>query len=196
MHRKFIRIRAATPIIMAAMTACVTIHGSRINTDERIAAETNSTKTVTTETTHGPPTTETTHDEPTTEAEIIIEKEEPEEKEISERELYLLAHLINGEAGASYYSNKHRLYVGSVVLNRVKSEYFPDTIEEVIYQRSQYACTWDGNFDREPSEESWEIAERLLKEGSALPENVVYQAEFEQGEGIYEEIEGSYFCYR
>ena len=32
--------------------------------------------------------------------------------------------------------------VGSVVLNRVESEYYPDTIREVIYQPGQYAPTW------------------------------------------------------
>lgn len=137
---------------------------------------------------------------------VIVEIEEPEvkeeieeeieEPEYDEKELELLAHLINAEAGATYCSEKMRYYVGSVALNRVKSEDFPDTLEEVIYQEGQYACIEDGNFDKEPSEECWDIAKELLKYGPVLPENVVFQAEFEQGDGVYCKEQNMIFCYK
>lgn len=45
----------------------------------------------------------------------------------------LLARLINAEAQGEPY--KAKVAVGAVVVNRVKSSSFPDTISEVIYQR-------------------------------------------------------------
>ena len=113
-------------------------------------------------------------------------------------ELYVMSHLIYGEAGNC--SRDMMLSVGSVVLNRVKDSRFPDTIEEVIFQSGQYACTWDGNYYLEPSEDAVEVAKELLEDGSAIDESVVWQAEFPQGVGVYDTI-GSpwgtvmYFCY-
>ena len=77
----------------------------------------------------------------------------------TEEELLLLSCLIMGESGGA--SETCQLYVGSVVLNRVNHESFPNTIEEVIFQKGQYACTWDGNFDKEPTEECVENAKYL-----------------------------------
>ncbi len=110
----------------------------------------------------------------------------------------MLAHLIVGEVETCNQEMKE--YVGSVVLNRVESEQFPESIEEVIFQPGQYACTWDGNYNKTPSEEDYEIAEDLLVNGSKLPEDVVFQAEFPQGSGTYISLLAPngvtmYFCY-
>ena len=110
--------------------------------------------------------------------------------------LYILAHVINGEAGAEYCTDDMRRYVGSVVLNRVNSSYFPDNIKDVVFQDGQYACTWDGNYDKEPEEYCWEIAAELLMQGSVLPETVVFQAQFPQGSGTYLIEQNMYFCYQ
>ena len=108
-------------------------------------------------------------------------------------DLYDLAHLICGEAeGCSEDMMKS---VGSVVLNRVEDERFPNTIAEVIFQPGQYSCTWDGNFYREPSKACWDVAEDLLENGSAIDKSVVWQAEFPQGVGTYDIIGNMYFCY-
>lgn len=107
-------------------------------------------------------------------------------------ELYILSHLIYGESSGC--SDKMQLYVGSVVLNRVNSDEFPNSIEAVVFQSGQYACTWDGNYDKEPDEQAINNAKYLLENGSVLPEYVVFQAEFIQGE-IYEQIGNTYFCY-
>ena len=110
-------------------------------------------------------------------------------------DLYLLSHVINGEAGANWCTDTMRLYSGSVVLNRIKDSRFPDTIEEVIYQPGQYKCTWDGNFNKPVTEGSMNAAIYLLENGSQLPENVVFQSEFPQGQGIYTKEMNLYFCY-
>lgn len=129
------------------------------------------------------------------ETELETETELALEEYLDEYEdnLYILSHVINGEAcGCSW---EMKIGVGSVVLNRVKSEAYPDTIRDVVFQSGQYACTWDGNYDREPEEDSVEAAEYLLRHGSQYPDEVVYQANFAQGSGVYEVIGNMYFCY-
>mgnify|MGYP002623065682 CR=1 FL=1 len=115
-------------------------------------------------------------------------------------ELYCLSHIINAEAGDSNCSHEHRIAVGSVVLNRVASDEFPDTIYDVVFQPGQYSPTWNGAYDKEPSEDSVEVAKMLLEEGSQIPEDCVFQAEFAQGSGVYETFETvygtTYICYR
>ncbi|MDD3303748.1 MAG: cell wall hydrolase [Clostridia bacterium] len=57
----------------------------------------------------------------------------------------LLARLINGEARGEPYEGQ--VAVGAVILNRVKSTKFPNTIAGVIYQNTQFSCVKDGQFD-------------------------------------------------
>lgn len=109
---------------------------------------------------------------------------------------YYLAHIINAEAGADYCSDELMAYVGSVVINRMESPLFPDTIKEVIEQPGQYQPTWSGTMALEPSDRAWEIACELLEHGSVLPSDVLYQAEFPQGSGIYLKEQNMYFCYQ
>ena len=63
----------------------------------------------------------------------------------------LLARLINGEAREPY---EGQVAVGAVILNRVKSPKFPNTIAGVIYQNNQFSCVKDGQFDVEIEENS------------------------------------------
>jgi hypothetical protein len=56
---------------------------------------------------------------------------------IEDRELDLLARLITAEAGQEPYEGQ--VAVGAVVLNRIKSGNFPQTIREVIYQSGQFS---------------------------------------------------------
>ena len=75
-----------------------------------------------------------------------------------------------------------------------------DTIEEVVFQEGQYSPTWNGSYYDEPTEGAVEVAEMLLKEGSQIDSSVVWQAEFQQGKGLYDAIESPwgttmYFCY-
>lgn len=122
------------------------------------------------------------------------EQEKGETKLQYEKDLYLLSHLINAEAGSNWCSDDLMRYVGSVALNRVDHAAFPNTLEEVIYQPGQYACTWDGNFYKEPSERAVRIAKELLDNGSVLPGNVVFQSQFPQGNGVYIQEQNMYLC--
>lgn len=115
--------------------------------------------------------------------------------EVESEKKYLLARLIYAEAGSE--SDEHQQAVASVVLNRMNSDKFPDSIDEVIYQRNplQYACIEDGNIDKIPDERAVKNAYYIWDNGSVLPDNVLYQAEFKQGSGVYKQIGNTYFCY-
>ena len=64
----------------------------------------------------------------------------------SEDEIKLIALIMKGEAeGESEYGKR---LVIDTILNRIDSGYFPNTVEEVIYQRSQFSCTTNGRLDR------------------------------------------------
>lgn len=110
-------------------------------------------------------------------------------------DVMILAQIINTECGAAYLSDELSFYVGSVVLNRVKSDKFPNTIKEVAYAPGQYSPVGSARWYTEPNERSYEIATELLEQGSVLPPEVVWQANFTQGKGVYIHQEGMYFCY-
>lgn len=55
----------------------------------------------------------------------------------TDEELELLALVIYQEAGADYCSDDTRLKVGTVVMNRVASDAYPDTVREVVLQPAQ-----------------------------------------------------------
>ena len=134
------------------------------------------------------------------ESNLVIEEENLEvedsvdEKEVDEDEVNLLAHLIFCESNTLGETGMY--YTGSVVLNRVNSDDFPDTLYGVIYQKGQYACVKNGAINKTPNDISYEIAEDLLLNGSVLPENVVFQAEFTQGSGVYTTLGNTYYCYK
>ena len=60
----------------------------------------------------------------------------------------LLARLIYAEARGETYSGQ--VAVGAVVLNRVKSSSFPNTISAVIYQPYAFTCVSDGQINMTP----------------------------------------------
>ena len=85
--------------------------------------------------------------------------------EVSEEDYDALLRLV--EAEASGEDIKGKLLVANVVLNRVQSGAFPDTIKEVIYQRqngrAQFSPVATGKIDRVAvSEETVEAVERAL----------------------------------
>ena len=67
-----------------------------------------------------------------------------------ESELSLLARLVSGEARGEPYVGQ--VAVAAVVLNRVRSDDFPDTISGVIFQPGAFDAVWDGQFDMTPTD--------------------------------------------
>ena len=108
----------------------------------------------------------------------------------------LLARLIYAEASAT--SEEDMYAVGTVVMNRVDDSRFPNTLEAVIYQKGQYSCTFNGGskkFNAETPDRVKEIAREILEGKRTLPEDVVWQAQFKQGKGVYKKIGVHYYCY-
>lgn len=105
-----------------------------------------------------------------TEIETEAETENIEETETecpySPDNFYELSHLIQAEAG--YCSWDMMIGVGSVVLNRVESDKFPDSVYEVIHQPGQYSTvSWLAS--QVPTEECEEVTDYLLRNGSQYP---------------------------
>ena len=75
----------------------------------------------------------------------------------------LLAAILECEAGSSYDG---MLAVGTVIMNRVASSRFPNTIRGVIYQSGQFSPTWNGALERVlargPSSSAYSAAQAVL----------------------------------
>lgn len=75
-------------------------------------------------------------------------------------DLYLLAKCIHAEARGESYVGK--VAVGAVILNRVASPDFPDTIYGVIYQPWAFTAVHDGQINLEPERASYQAATDAL----------------------------------
>lgn len=115
----------------------------------------------------------------------------------TDEDVWYLSRVIQAESG--YCQTEMMEGVGSVVLNRVESDLFPDSIREVIEQPGQYS-TLSWLSQQTPTDEVMEVTYDLLDNGSKYPEDVIYQANFVQGSGIYKTLSTSYstmyFCYK
>ena len=78
----------------------------------------------------------------------------------TESESYLLARLVHGEARGEPYTGK--VAVAAVVLNRVKSAAFPNTISGVIFQTGAFDCVRDGQIWLTPDAASLRAANDAL----------------------------------
>jgi len=132
-------------------------------------------------------------------------------------ELRLTATLIYFEAGSSDITDEHQMLVGKIAWNRVNDSRFPNTLEEVIlqkdlingkiiYQYNPWYVTGDHSniYNTSSYERCLVNAEKVLSGDKVItdcPDNVIYQAEFKQGTGIYKsfyvksEDSTTYFCY-
>lgn len=64
----------------------------------------------------------------------------------SEDDIELIALVTMAEAEAEPVEGQ-RLVIDSI-LNRIDSEYFPNSIDEVVYQKNQFSSVWNGRIDR------------------------------------------------
>jgi spore germination cell wall hydrolase CwlJ-like protein len=124
----------------------------------------------------------------------------------TDAELEVLALAIYQEAGSDACSDETRYMVGAVILNRVASDRFPDTLEEVLLQERQYGrlcwtgLVWPERASKPGEAHAVERAYRQARElldgtvTDVLPSDVVFQAEFVQGTEVVAESDGFYFC--
>ncbi len=94
--------------------------------------------------------------------------------EYTEEDVMLLATVIYAEAGICDEMEKYR--VGNVVINRVndKTDQFKDTIEGVIYQRTQFSSVGSSAWKHGPTDEEISIATELLEGKRVFPDYIVW----------------------
>ena len=114
----------------------------------------------------------------------LVDKNERLESRLQEKrckytedEVYLLAQCVEAEAG---YNSESQKYVTQVILNRVNSARYPDTIREVIYQKTgrgvaQFSVAYNGSMEgREVKSKTLANVYNVLLFGTDLPEYVQY----------------------
>lgn len=132
----------------------------------------------------------------------------------TEDDLNLLAWIIFVEAGDNSCSDEEQQLVGQVVMNRlamggISGKLTNPTIADVFNERGQYYMAIKRGYNITPwninlasvTEKCYQNAKAVLEGEVICPENVVYQATFPQGHGIYKSFYHSYynnttyFCY-
>ncbi len=117
-------------------------------------------------------------------------------------ELWLLSKIIYAEAGSVWLPMDWKMAVGEVVLNRMASPEFPDTMREVLEQPGQYYGRGSRYFDGlRPTPECASAARRLLEGERVLcAPSVVFQSNYRLGSGVFLEkrdkyLGSTYFCF-
>lgn len=141
--------------------------------------------------------------------EIVEEVEEEikiiEEPKYTEEDLYWLAKIVHAET--FYDTDEGQQAVANVVLNRVNSSGFPDSIYEVVWQKTgntwQFSPCGDGGIHREPDDRAFENAKVILEGKRVLPEEVLFfymptsgnKHDWIRSRKIYAKIGVHRFCY-
>lgn len=117
----------------------------------------------------------------------------------NQHDLSTLAALIWVEAGDDTLSEDWKFCVGEVALNRVLSDDFPNTLQDVVSQPGQYDRSWTYAYQK-PSAVCFEIAQELLEGERRMEPDVVFQSGIVQGSGIYKTFYSpiygtTYLCY-
>ncbi len=71
-------------------------------------------------------------------------------------DLYLMAKAIYAEGRGECYTGQ--VAIGAVILNRVKSPSFPNTVAGVIYQPGAFTAVSDGQINLEPNQTAYDAA--------------------------------------
>ena len=89
-------------------------------------------------------------------------------------DIYWMSRIINSEAGGEPFLGK--IAVGNVVMNRVRSSQYPNTVKDVIFDRKygvQFSPIINGTIYNSPNYDSI-IAARICLEGYSLSNDVIY----------------------
>lgn len=78
----------------------------------------------------------------------------------SRDDIYLLARAIYAEARGESYEGQ--VAVGAVILNRVRSNQFPNSVRGVIYQPRQFDAVYDGQINMQPNQTAVRAAQEAL----------------------------------
>jgi N-acetylmuramoyl-L-alanine amidase len=93
---------------------------------------------------------------------VTSEKSRSNKLSISDDEIDLLARLVRAEAQTESFEGKAA--VASVVLNRVESPQFPNSIKKVIYQPGQFQPVSNGEINKPADKESYKAVYAVLSD--------------------------------
>ena len=109
----------------------------------------------------------------TQEIEQVKEKEQEKSAvSISNEELDLLERLVEAEAKGESYEGK--VAVATVVLNRVGSSQFPDSITKVINQKNAFSPVQNGEINKPASNEAKQAVEEALTRKDRLHDSIYF----------------------
>ncbi|WP_100401198.1 cell wall hydrolase [Bacillus sp. FJAT-44742] len=91
--------------------------------------------------------------------------DKPYEGDVTEEEKRLLSQIVTAEAAGEPYEGQ--VAVAEVVLNRVDSSKFPDTIQDVVYEPGQFSPVLDGSINQPPVESADHAVEEALETGGS-----------------------------
>lgn len=78
----------------------------------------------------------------------------------SQSDYQLLARVISAEARGEPFTGQ--VAVGAVILNRVSSPLFPNTIAGVVYQQGAFTCLTDGQFNEAVADSAYRAAQNAI----------------------------------
>lgn len=116
---------------------------------------------------------------------------EPRYAEITAEERELLARVVYAESNTEPLEGQ--IAVAQVVLNRVRSESFPDTVSEVIYQERQFS-TASILGSVVPNETNYEAVDAAF-ETEVVPYEVLYFSRGAENDRVWGRIGAHVFCY-
>ncbi|SCI31033.1 MULTISPECIES: cell wall hydrolase [unclassified Romboutsia] len=90
---------------------------------------------------------------------------------LTNEEILLLSKLVTSEARGESYEGQ--VAVAAVVINRVKDSRFPNSIEDVIYQKNAFSVVKNGSINMNPTDEAYKAAQAALY-GEDPTEKAVY----------------------
>lgn len=125
----------------------------------------------------------------------------------TKEEIDLLMRCVQAEAGNYSDHAKAQEYITQVILNRVKSPDFPNTITEVIYQKTgstpQFSVAYNGMIDSAELETGTKSnVYKVLVFGSDLPDYVLFFYSTSVKENwvcnlnTYDTVQGTVFAYK
>ena len=91
---------------------------------------------------------------------------------LDERDCRILERIVEAEAGDQ--DIKGRILVANVILNRIRSEEFPDTVKGVVFARGQFSPVSNGSYYRVTVSDQTRRAVKRMIRGEDYSEGALY----------------------
>ena len=127
--------------------------------------------------------------------------------DFTESEVYLIAQCVEAEAGYYEGHENSQKYITQVILNRLNSGQFPNSVKDVIYQNNngipQFSVAYNGMIEKHSKVQTktLENVYEVIVHGTNLPKYVLYFYDASVEENwvntlnTYSTVEGTVFAY-